>query len=135
MFNPKKLIPELSFKAMRSSGSGGQHVNKVSSKMELHFSIPNSHVLSELQKARLLLKLKSRLTNSGELILQCDQDRSQHRNKDLVIDRFLKLIAASLVIAKKRKPTKPSKGALRRRVEAKQKNAAKKEARKKPNID
>ena len=65
-------MPELTFKAIRSSGSGGQHVNKVSSKIELHFDLENSTVLSDQQKQRLLKSIKNKLTKNNELVLQCD---------------------------------------------------------------
>lgn len=95
------LIPELSFKAIRSSGSGGQHANKVSSKVELHFFIEDSAILTYYQKKLLLKALKSRLTNDNELILQCDESRSQHKNKELVIKRFYELIKKGLIVPKK----------------------------------
>ena len=76
------LITELSFKAIKSSGKGGQHVNKVASKVELSFNINTSKVLSDVEKERLLITLKSRLTNEGLLILQCGTSRSQHHNKN-----------------------------------------------------
>ena len=95
------LISELNFKAIRSSGSGGQHVNKVSSKVELSFDLDASEVLTEIQKDRLQKKLKNRLNTQGILILQCDETRSQHRNKELVIKRFLAMIEDGLKEQKK----------------------------------
>ena len=85
MFNEDLLIRELEFKAIRSSGSGGQHVNKVASKVELYFNIEESLVLSFEQKELLQSNLKNRLTKDSILILQCDETRSQHRNKELII--------------------------------------------------
>lgn len=135
MFNPEVLIPELAFKAVRSSGSGGQHVNKVSSKVELQFNVAHSSVLAEEQKEMLYKSLASRLTKENVLILQCDESRSQHRNKELVISRFLQLVQDGLKRPKKRRPTKPTKSAVRKRLESKQKKSAKKEARKRPDIE
>ncbi len=92
------LIKELSFKAVRSSGAGGQHVNKVSSKVELTFDVENSEGLSIEEKELLKLKLSSKLSNENVLIISCDESRSQHKNKELVIEQFLELIKKSLII-------------------------------------
>ena len=129
------LISELNFKAIRSSGSGGQHVNKVSSKVELSFDLDASEVLTEIQKDRLQKKLKNRLNTQGILILQCDETRSQHRNKELVIKRFLAMIEDGLKEQKKRVPTKTPKKAVAKRLDDKGKQAQKKALRKKPPID
>lgn len=129
------LKSELTFKALRSSGSGGQHVNKVSSKVELHFNLENSNVLTNSQKLLLLKRLKTKLTNNNELILQCDESRSQHKNKELVIDRFLKIIEKGLIVPKKRKPTKIPKSAIRKRLKSKRIRSEKKAERKKPDLD
>ena len=88
--NKEQIHRELQFKAVRSGGAGGQHVNKVSTKVELSFAIPSSEGLSDAEKERILLKLKSRLNNEGVLVLKCDEARSQHKNKVLVVKRFLK---------------------------------------------
>ncbi len=135
MVSEDALISELSFKAIRSSGSGGQHVNKVSSKIELSFNLEESLVLSDLQKERLLNKLSSRLTKDNVLILQCDESRSQHKNKELVIKRFLEIIKDGLKVPKKRIPTKISKSAIRKRLKSKRQLSEKKANRKKPNLD
>lgn len=133
--NFESLISELSFKAIRSSGSGGQHVNKVASKIELHFNIMNSNALSEEQKALLLQNLKPRLTNNNELILQCDESRSQHKNKQLTIKRFISIIEDGLIVPKKRVPTKTPKAVIKKRLETKKKLSNKKMYRKKPDLD
>ncbi|MDT0558226.1 alternative ribosome rescue aminoacyl-tRNA hydrolase ArfB [Ichthyenterobacterium sp. W332] len=130
-----QLISELSFKAIRSSGKGGQHVNKVSSKVELSFNINASQVLSEEEKERLTLTLQSRITQEGLIILQCDETRSQHRNKTLVIQRFIKLIEDGLIVMKKRKSTKIPKAVKEKRLKNKRFNSEKKSSRKKPDID
>ncbi|MBT8393493.1 MAG: aminoacyl-tRNA hydrolase [Flavobacteriaceae bacterium] len=129
------LIPELKFKAIRSSGSGGQHVNKVSSKIELNFDLENSSVLSNDQKEILLKSLKTKLTNNNELILQCDESRSQHRNKEIVIKRFLSLIKEGLHVPKKRRPTKIPKSAIKKRLKGKRIRSEKKVSRKKPDLE
>jgi ribosome-associated protein len=128
----KQLIQELEYRAVRSSGAGGQNVNKVSSKVELHFDLPASEAFTEEEKQRVLKKLQNRLTNSEELILQCDESRSQHKNKELVTQRFLELIKQALVKPKKRKKTKPPKAAKLKRLREKKLNAEKKAARKDP---
>lgn len=135
MFNEDVLLNELTFKAIRSSGSGGQHVNKVSSKVELVFDVSNSLAFSENQRERILMKLQNRLTKDHVLLLQCDESRSQHKNKELVIKRFLELIKYGLIIPKKRIPTKIPKSVIRKRLKSKRQLSDKKANRKKPDID
>lgn len=133
--NIENLIKELSFKAVRSSGAGGQHVNKVSSKIELTFNIEGSGVLTEEQKAILLKKLSNRLTKENVLILFCDDSRSQHKNKEIAIERFLELIKTGLKKVKLRKATKPSKSAIRKRLKSKKRLSQKKANRQKPDLE
>lgn len=123
---------ELSFKAVRSSGAGGQHVNKTASKVELHFQIDASEGFSEEQKNRLQEKLKNRLTKEQELILQTEESRSQHKNKELVIAKFFQLIKENLRRPKRRKKNKPSKAAKLKRLKAKKQHAEKKARRNNP---
>lgn len=135
MIDDTQLISELSFKAVRSSGAGGQHVNKVSSKVELSFSILDSSVLNEEQKERLITKLQPRLTKNQVLLLQCDESRSQHRNKELVISRFLQYIHEGLKVQKKRRPTRIPKSAIKKRLKGKRVVSERKASRRKPNLD
>ena len=135
MYDKGALLAEVNFKAIRSSGSGGQHVNKVSSKIELTFDLVNSLVFSEYQKVRLLIKLQNRLTKEGVLILQCGESRSQHKNKDIIIKRFFSLIDAALIIPKKRIKTKVPKSVVRKRLKDKRSLSEKKANRKKPDLD
>tara|TARA_B100000767_G_scaffold147726_1_gene139172 strand:- start:10156 stop:10560 length:405 start_codon:yes stop_codon:yes gene_type:complete len=128
----ENILKELKFKAIRSSGPGGQHANKVSSKIELTFDLENSNSLSDDEKSLLKSKISSKLTKENGLILFCDESRSQHRNKEIAIKRFLKLLASGLTRPKKRKPTKPSKSSIRKRLEGKQRTSIKKALRKKP---
>ena len=102
----EKIISELNFKAVRSSGSGGQNVNKVASKVVLTFDVDNSEALSNEEKQIIKSKLASRLTVDSVLILNCDEDRSQLKNKEIVIKRFLEIIKKGLIIPKIRKATK-----------------------------
>ncbi|GMN09582.1 alternative ribosome rescue aminoacyl-tRNA hydrolase ArfB [Croceitalea sp. MTPC9] len=129
------ILKELKFKAVRSSGAGGQHVNKVSSKVELSFDILNSEGFSEIEKERLFFKLKNRLAKDGTLVLQCDEARSQHKNKALVIKRFFEVLKKALHIPKRRKPTKPSKSSIEKRLKSKKAAASKKANRQKPSLD
>lgn len=129
------LLTELQFKASKSSGPGGQHVNKTASKVELSFNINTSQALSLAQKQLLLVRLKSRLTNNDILILQCNDGRSQHKNKKIVISRFINLLNENLKVKKPRKKTAPSKNAIERRLKLKKNNALKKATRKPPKID
>lgn len=130
--NQEQILNELQFKAIRSSGPGGQHANKVSSKVELSFQIAASDGLTERQKKRLLLKLGNKLSKEGFLILQCDESRSQHKNKDLVIIRFFKLLEKSLIVPKARKKSKPTRSSIEKRLKSKKIASLKKINRSKP---
>ena len=135
MFDEALLISELNFKAIRSSGAGGQHVNKTSSKIELTYNLMDSVVFDEDEKALLKSNLKSRLTKDGILLLQCDESRSQHKNKALIIDRFLEIIHQGLSIPKERKKTKIPKAVKIKRLKEKRQISEKKAGRKSPEID
>jgi len=130
--NKEQILTELQFKAIRSSGPVGQHANKVSSKVELTFHIEASAGLTERQKKRVLLKLGNKLSKEGLLILQCDESRSQHKNKELVIKRFLKLIEKSLVVPKARKKSRPTRSSIEKRLKGKKIASLKKLNRGKP---
>ena len=128
----EKIIAELQYKAVRSSGAGGQNVNKVSSKVVLTFDLKNSQALSEEEKALLETKLSSRLTSEQILILNCDEDRSQFKNKAIVTKRFLDIITAGLHIPKIRKATKIPKSVIRKRIKDKKNISEIKKSRRKP---
>lgn len=128
---PEQLKPELEFSATRSSGAGGQHVNKVSSKIVLRWNIRDSKVASEEQKELLTQKLKSYLTIDGTLILTGQEHRSQLQNKDAVIEKLGTLLERAFRKVKARKASKPSKAAIKKRLESKRKHSEKKESRKK----
>ena len=129
-----KLITELQYKAVRSSGAGGQNVNKVSSKVVLSFDVKNSKVLSDDEKMLLEMNLASRLTNDQILILNCDEDRSQLKNKEIVTKRFLSIIEQGLHIPKIRKSTKIPKSVIRKRIKDKKNLSEIKKNRRKPEL-
>jgi ribosome-associated protein len=119
ILDKEKIIQELQFKAIRSGGAGGQHVNKVSSKVVLSFDVDQSQALSDQEKKRIHLKLGNRLTGENLLLLQSDESRSQHKNKELVTERLLMLLENALKVSKKRIKTKPSGSAIEKRLKSK----------------
>jgi ribosome-associated protein len=132
--NKEAIIQELDYKAVRSSGAGGQNVNKVSSKVVLSFNLRSSNSLTDEEKALAEVRLASKLTNDGILILQCDEDRSQLRNKDIVTKRFLAIIENALKEEKPRKPTKIPRSVIKKRIEGKRRQAEKKQSRRRPDF-
>jgi len=117
----KFLIPweEVTFSVMRSSGAGGQHVNKTNSAVQLRFSVAESFSLTEQQKERLSRKLANRLTQSGEILIRVEDERDQKRNKDKAYKLLNELVIESLREPKKRIATKPKKSAIRKRLDSK----------------
>ena len=113
------LIRELKFRTSRSSGPGGQHVNKTESRVELLWSPQESDCLSETQKMMVAGRLGNRITDEGILILASEKYRSQHRNRAELTERFLDLILASLVPVKKRRPTRPTRSSVEKRIRSK----------------
>ncbi|MBA6151630.1 alternative ribosome rescue aminoacyl-tRNA hydrolase ArfB [Gelidibacter maritimus] len=133
--NKEILQSELDFKAVRSSGAGGQNVNKVASKVELIFDLEASNGLTDDEKVLLQQNLKNRLTKENVLMLQCEESRSQHKNKTLVVQRFFDLIKEGLIIPKKRIATKIPRSVVRKRLKAKRKISDKKANRRPPDIE
>ncbi len=127
--NLELLNKEVNYKTSRSGGAGGQNVNKVSTKVDLFFNVNDSEVFSEEQKQIILEKLANRINNDGILHLQGDEARSQLKNKELVFKRLVDLISKALIPIKKRKATKPSKSAIKKRLEGKKKQSVKKQNR------
>jgi ribosome-associated protein len=132
--NTEIILTELSYKAVRSSGAGGQNVNKVSSKVMLTFDLKNSLAFEEEEKELALTKLKSKLTLEGILILNCDEDRSQLKNKEIVTKRFLELIKKSLVVPKERKATKIPRSVVEKRLKDKSSQSEIKQNRRRPEV-
>jgi ribosome-associated protein len=132
ILNDRDFGNELHFSASRSSGPGGQNVNKVNTKVELRFHIASSSLLSDEEKALLMEKLVKKINSEGELILVSQTERSQLKNKEKVIEKFYSLLIRALTQRKKRKPTKPSQASKEERLETKRKQSEKKERRKNP---
>lgn len=131
----QNLKSEISYKAVRSSGSGGQNVNKVATKVELYFNVLESQFLESYQKEKLQNHLVNRITKDGILILSCGETRSQLKNKTIVTKRFFQLIEEGLKEDKDRLPTKIPKAVKRKRLATKKKTSEKKANRKPPKID
>jgi ribosome-associated protein len=121
---------EFIYAASRSSGPGGQHVNKVSTRIELRFDIPSSHLLQEEEKNVIISKLANRINKEGILILASQSERSQYDNKAKVIEKFYRLLEKALTPAKKRTPTRPTAASKAKRLEAKHIKSEKKVFRK-----
>jgi ribosome-associated protein len=130
----RNIENELVYATSRSSGPGGQNVNKVNSRVELRFSITASSILTDDEKRILLEKLKTKITTEGELLLTCQTDRSQLKNKELVTLKFFRLIDRALKPGKNRIPTQPTKASKQKRIEVKKLVSQKKEGRKKPEL-
>jgi len=126
---------ELDVRVSRSSGAGGQHVNKTSSRVEIFWSVTGSRALSDEQRTRLLDKLSSRLTTEGSIRVVASDMRSQSRNRELAEERLAELVRRALVVPRKRKATKPTRAAKEARLESKKLHSNKKKTRQNKSFD
>lgn len=126
------LGPELEFTASRSDGPGGQHVNKVSSKITVRFSVRDSQILTPEEKELLQLRLANKLTKDGVLILSSQGSRSQLQNKQDVEERLNDLLLVAFMVKKARKKTRPTKSSREKRKLSKMLDSEKKKWRQKP---
>lgn len=126
------ILNELEYKAVRSSGPGGQHANKTATKVELSFDVSASEALSENEKIRLRKKLSGRINKEGLLKMSSEDSRSQHFNKELVTQNFLREVSAAIKKPKARKRTKPTKASKIKRLKEKRKKSEIKANRKDP---
>jgi ribosome-associated protein len=128
-------VSELDFRASRSGGPGGQHVNTSSTRVEVWWDVAASPSLSEAQRQRLLSRLASRLDTAGRLRLVSSTSRSQLRNREDAIERLCQVVAGALAVPKPRKRTRPSRAAKAARVDAKRRRSAVKRDRRRPPQD
>jgi ribosome-associated protein len=132
--NAGLLASELTFTTSRSSGPGGQNVNKVNSKVTLYFDVENSAILTPEEKTTLLAKASSRITGGNILMINAQESRSQNDNKELAINKFDEVLKKAFAKKKARKPTKPSKGSKKKRLDTKKQHSEKKRSRQKPDV-
>jgi len=125
------LLPDITYKTSRSGGKGGQHVNKVSSKVELNYDFQKSALFTEEQKAALQEKLANRLTADGNIQIICEEGRSQSANKERCLEKLVLMLQQALKKQKPRKATKPKRSAIEQRLKEKQLQAMKKINRRK----
>lgn len=130
----QRIMDYLTFKTSRSGGKGGQHVNKVSSKVEVVLHIPSAAFLSDEARALLMTRLAHRLDTNGNLHVIAQEDRSQLVNKETAVEKLLAILEKALKVDKPRKPTKIPRSVNRKRLENKHSTALKKEMRKRPRL-
>ena len=126
----KNFQHELSYKTSRSSGSGGQNVNKVETSVTVLWKVEDSMVFTESEKERILLKLKNKINAEGILQTTVSESRTQLQNKKIATEKIQELVNKSLIVPKKRIATKPSRAKVEKRLESKKKLSEKKENRK-----
>ena len=125
----KNFTTELSYKTSRSSGAGGQNVNKVETSVTVLWKVKDSQFFSEEEKVLIQNKLKNRINSEGILQLTVSESRTQLQNKKIATEKILELVNISLIVPKKRLKTKPSKGQIAKRLDSKKKLSEKKENR------
>jgi ribosome-associated protein len=133
--NTEDITSEITYKTSRSSGPGGQHVNKVNTKVELRFDVKKSQALTDEEKDCILEKLSTRINQDGILIITAQRSRSQSKNKEIALEKFLELITDALTPEKPRIPVSPPAGLDKKRLAEKQRKSEKKKLRKPPELD
>lgn len=128
------ILTELNYKAVRSSGAGGQNVNKVSSKVIVSFDLANSNGLTPEEKEWIISKISNKLTQENILLLNSEEDRSQLKNKEIATRKLFELLEKSLVKPKVRKETKVPRSVKEKRLKEKKNNADIKNTRRKPEL-
>ncbi|MFH0841860.1 MAG: alternative ribosome rescue aminoacyl-tRNA hydrolase ArfB [Bacteroidota bacterium] len=123
-------VSDIRFSTTRSSGPGGQNVNKVNTRVELRFNVHASNAFSTEEKERILHKLKNKISNTGDLIITCQSERSQLMNRKKAEEKLFKLLASALTEKRKRKPTKPTEASKKKRLENKNQRGEIKKLRK-----
>jgi ribosome-associated protein len=126
---------ELTFRASRSGGPGGQHVNTSSTRIELVWDVGDSPALNDHQRAHLMRRLATRLDSQGKLRIVAQDERSQLRNREAALARFIDVVARALVVPKPRRRTRPPASSKRARLESKKKRGAIKRDRRRPSED
>ena len=137
IINTELNVPraELTYRATRSGGPGGQHVNTSSTRVELSWDVKSSPVISDEQRARIMEKLKNRIGEDGLLRMTSAGSRSQHQNKEEVTVRFARIVDQALHVPKARKKTKPSRASKEARLQQKKRRSSTKQQRNKIDLD